>query len=151
MKPKPTIGTEYYFWDGEKTSPSRLYKCKCERIITPEETKNIKVKVPHWDFDCHCEYFEEESLYEHWKAEVLNNDWLYSDDTDFFIECSCPKYDDNNLWFVRTKEGDWYSMNIQNSWQRGCLDIDGKKYKNVIEDYKNWANTDDISIYENIT
>jgi hypothetical protein len=76
------------------------------------------------------------SLYEQWKEEVLNHDWLYAVDTDYFIECSCPKYDEDNLWFVRTKDGGWFSMNIQNSWQSGRLDIDEKIFDSIIQEIK---------------
>ena len=33
MKPIPNIGEYYHFWDDGKTSLSRHYICRCERII----------------------------------------------------------------------------------------------------------------------
>lgn len=136
LKQIPNIGEFYHFWDDGKTSPSRHYICKCERIITPEEAKSIIVTVPEWDYDKNENIFNEIPLYEQWKIEVLNCDWLYAKDTDYFVECSCPKYDEDNLWFVRTKDGGWFSMNVQNSWQGGRLDIDGSIYENIINDIK---------------
>lgn len=135
-KELPIVGQEYHFWDDGKTSTSRHYICKCERIITPEEAKSIIVTVPEWDYDKNENIFNEISLYEQWKIEILNCDWLYAKDTDYFVECSCPKYDTDNLWFVRTKDGGWFSMDVQNSWQGGRLDIDGSIYKNIIKDVK---------------
>ena len=135
-KELPKIGEFYHFWDDGKTSVSRHYICKCERILTTEEAKDIIVTVPEWDFDKNENNFNDMSLYEQWKEEVLNHDWLYAVDTDYFIECSCPKYDEDNLWFVRTKDGGWFSMNVQNSWQSGRLDIDEKIFDSIIQEIK---------------
>ena len=78
------------------------------------------------------------SLYDHWhNDEMPNHDWLYETETDYFVECSCPVYDDNNLWFVRTKnDGGWFSMDIQSWWQGGRLDVDGKIFENIIQEVK---------------
>lgn len=135
-KELPKIGEFYHFWDDGKTSVSRHYICKCERILTTEEAKDIIVTVPEWNFDKNENNFNDMSLYEQWKDEVLNHDWLYAVDTDYFIECSCPKYDEDNLWFVRTKDGGWFSMNVQNSWQSGRLDIDEKIFDSIIQEIK---------------
>lgn len=136
LKQIPNIGEFYHFWDDGKTSTSRHYICKCERIITPEEAKSIIVTVPEWNFDFNENDFNDISLYDHWKIEVYNHDWLYAEDTDYFVECSCPKYDNDNLWFVRTKDGGWFSMNVQNSWQGGRLDIDEQIFEDIINDIK---------------
>ena len=136
IKNLPEVGKEYHFWDDGKTSTSRHYICKCERIITPEEAKSIIVTVPEWNFDFNENEFNDISLYDHWKIEVYNHDWLYAEDTDYFVECSCPKYDEDNLWFIRTKDGGWFSMNVQNSWQGGRLDIDGKIFEDIINEIK---------------
>ena len=135
-KELPKIGEFYHFWDDGKTSVSRHYICKCERILTTKEAKDIIVTVPEWDFDKNENNFNDMSLYEQWKDEVLNHDWLYAVDTDYFIECSCPKYDKDNLWIVRTKDGGWFSMNVQNSWQSGRLDIDEKIFDSIIQEIK---------------
>lgn len=135
-KELPKIGEFYHFWDDGKTSVSRHYICKCERIITPEEAKEIIVTVPEWDFDKNENDFNDISIYEQWKIEVYNHDWLYAEDTDYFVECSCPKYDKDNLWFVRTKDGGWFSMDVQNSWQGGRLDIDEKIFDSIIQEIK---------------
>ncbi|MFR6305656.1 MAG: hypothetical protein ACLUNR_02360 [Bacilli bacterium] len=43
--------------------------------------------------------------------------------TDYFIGCYIPKYDNNLIWFARTKYGTWFSMDIQSNWQGGLLDV----------------------------
>ena len=84
------------------------------------------------------------SLYEIWKKESAMDYWLFAEDTDCFVEISCPKYDENNLWAVRTKDGGWFTLDIQSSWQGGDIDVTGEKFNNVnegnydiIEEYKN--------------
>lgn len=42
---------------------------------------------------------------------------------------------ENDLYFVRTKNGGWFSMNIQSSWQSGRLDVDEKGWNQLLEDY----------------
>lgn len=60
-----------------------------------------------------------------------NTYWLYQQNldgecvTDVFIECDIPDYDENHIWFARTRDGGFFSMNIQHGWQCGRLDIDG--------------------------
>ena len=153
LKPLPVVGEFYHFWDDGKSSTSRHYICKCERIITPEEAKNIKVTVPEWDYEKKENYFVEVSLYDHWHDnEMPNHDWLYETETDYFVECSCPCYDEYNLWFVRTKQGGWFSMDVQSWWQGGYLDVTGEKYNNIIQDIKDnpqWYDVENaIAAYE---
>lgn len=148
MKEIPEIGKYYHFFDDGKTSPNRHYICRCERIITPDEAKKIMVEVPNQYMD---NVMDSVSLYEHWHDnEVPNHYWLISDETDYFIECSCPKYDDNNLWFVRTFDGGWFSMDIQSFWQGGRLDVDGEIFQrtlNHIKEHPDWYNEDVINLY----
>ncbi len=141
-KPLPEVGKFYHFFDDGKTSPSRHYICKCERIVTAEEAKNITVKVPGENHTKDNPVYETLSLYDHWHDnEMPTHDWLYATETDYFIECSCPVYDDFNLWFVRTKEGGWFSMNVQSWWQSGRLDVTNEIFENVtsyIKEHPEW-------------
>lgn len=140
-KSVPVVGKFYHFFDNGKTSPNRHYICRCERIITPEEAKSINVEVPGEEYTKDNPVTDKVSLYDHWYDRAMPlHDWLYSNETDYFIECSCPEYDENNLWFVRTKDGGWFSMNIQNFWQAGSLDVTGKRYQHCIDNWgdDNW-------------
>ena len=156
LKSVPEIGKEYHFWDDGKKSPSRHYICKVERIITTEDAKNIIVRVPRWDFEKNETFFVDVTLYDHWHdKEMPNHDWLYATETDYFVEVSCPKYDENNLWFVRTKDGGWFSMDVQSSWQGGELDIDNSIYEDIINEVKThpqWYNVEEtVKAYESET
>ena len=134
LKSIPEIGKYYHFWDDGKISPGRHYICRCERIITAKDAKSIMIKVPNEYID---DVMDTISLYEHWhNNEMPKCNWLYSEDTDYFVECSCPEYDKHNLWFVRTKDGGWFSMDIQSGWQSGRLDVDCEIFENVTNDWQ---------------
>ena len=142
LKPIPEVGKSYHFWDDGKTSVSRHYICKVERIVPFEEAKNIILSTPRGENDIYENgkfenVFINMSLEDIWKEEVRQCDWLYEKETDYFIEASCPVYDDNNLWFARTKYGGWFSMNIQSWWQSGALDVDENIFTNIVEFWKN--------------
>lgn len=138
MKAIPEVGRFYHFWDDGKTSPSRHYICRVERVVSPNVARSIKVMVPEWHYGTNETEYVETTLYDHWKIQVANHDWLYADDTDYFVEASCPNYDEHNLWFIRTKNGGWFSMDVQSSWQGGRLDIDGKIYESCFRDWIEW-------------
>ena len=146
LKPIPEIGKFYHFWDDGKTSTSRHYICKVERIITPKEAKNIIIQVPEYDWDNKKNIIVDKSLYDQYQEQARDCDWLYVIDTDFLVEISCPVYDEHNLWCVRTKDGGWFSIDVQSWWQSGRLDITGEIYNNIIKECleEGW----DISGYE---
>jgi hypothetical protein len=58
---------------------------------------------------------------------------LYAEETDYFVKCSIPKYDENDIWFVRTINGGWFSLNTVNTWMAGRLDVSGKLF-DMLED-----------------
>lgn len=123
MQEVPKVGEFYHFWDDGKTSPSRHYICKIERIVNLKEAAEIMV-----------DYFETKmSLVNAWKRDANQHDWLMAKETDVLIEISCPKYDDEKLWAARTKDGGWFTMNIQSSWQGGRVDVEGKIYESALE------------------
>lgn len=136
LKPVPEVGKEYHFWDDGKTSPSRHYICRCERVVkTIKEAKAIKFTLRQYaNFLKDSPYTEyEKSLYEIWRKQVDHCNWLYAEETDYFVEFSCPKYDEHNLWAVRTKNGGWFTMDIQSSWQGGTIDVTGKIFESVVQ------------------
>ena len=139
-KDLPKVGEFYHFFDDGKTSPGRHYICRVERVIPFEEAKNIILSTPRGEtikYGKFESYNIDMSLEDIWKDEVRHCDWIYSKETDYFIEASCPVYDDNNLWFARTKQNGWFSMNIQSWWQSGDLDADGSKFNEIVEFWKN--------------
>lgn len=130
----PEIGKTYYFYDNGMLKYSRQYKAIVLNIIPFEESKTTKI-IGEYTKEC-------STLYEVWRKEVESNctdnyfrvfkfnnkpglPYLYANETDYFVECSIPEYDDNNIWFVRTVDGDWFSLDIQNDWQSGQLDVSG--------------------------
>jgi len=148
LKVLPEVGKEYHIWDDGKTSPSRHYICRVERLLTPKEAMKEILEVPRYDHNSNNEWTEQIYLYEHWKEECKHCDWLFSEDTDAFVEASCPNYDDHNLWFVRTKDGGWFSLNIQNGFQGASLDVDEEIYNNVLNFWENDGEYDRVEQYK---
>ena len=105
----PVIGNQYHFFDDGKIRKSRHY------IATVVDV------IKHDDIDS--------NINEIWKESIKECNWLYSNTTDYFVKATIPDYDENFIWFVRTKDGGWFSLDINNFWQSGRLDIDGKIYK----------------------
>jgi hypothetical protein len=137
MKPVPKIGETYPLFDDGKLNDTRLYYGEVTRILTVEEAKTEKVK--------HLEKIGEDygmvdrSLFSIWKQEILDADFLFSQDTDYFVEISSPEYDENLLWAVRTKEGGWFTMDIQSDWQ-GCeVDADGSLLEEMNRRYEEYS------------
>lgn len=132
----PEVNKQYHFFDDGKISSSRHYIATIIRILTKEEAKNINFELTEYfhtdDGDDYYDY--KTSLYDIWQGEIKEYYWLIAEDTDYIVEASIPDYDENLIYFVRTKDGGWFSMNIQSDWQGGRLDIDGKLYEILTEE-----------------
>ena len=143
MENVPVIGKQYHFFDDGKIRESRHYMATVVDKITPEQAKDIYVNRLGLDVW--------ESLYRIWREEidkhrqsnnfkVLTYDsmevgapWLYAEETDYFIKCSIPDYDKNDVWFVRTVDGGWFSLDTVNVWMAGRLDVSGERFKSLEE------------------
>lgn len=113
----PRLGKVYHFFDDGKIRKGRHYLAKVLNVINydklPEEIK--------WNI----------------LDNIENCPWLYAKHTDKAILCSIPDYDDDLIWFIRTKNNSWFSINVQSDWQSGILDIDGSLYKSMLDTWKN--------------
>lgn len=65
------------------------------------------------------------------KRESKAYGWIFGKTTDCFIGCDIPNYDENEIWFARTKGGEWFSLDIQSCWQGGLLDVDSELKKEL--------------------
>ena len=131
----PDIGKTYMFYDDGKISRCRQDRARVLRVITKEDAEEIFIPT-YYDDDFNLTTIKQDieptgsvSLYDKWLLSKKEYDWIFANDTDYFIECSIPKYDENTIWFTRTKSGNWFSMNIQNDWQGGRLDVSGELTK----------------------
>ena len=109
-KPIPNVNQTCMFFDDGKISYSRMYQATVKQVMVYDDAPD-KVKKA----------FERES-----KA----HDWIWNKTTDYIVACEIKDYDNNLIWFARTVDGGWFSMDVDKSWQGGRLDIDGK-----LEDY----------------
>ena len=109
-KPIPKVNQTCMFFDDGKISYSRMYQATVKQVMVYDDAPD-KVKKA----------FERESK---------SHDWIWNKTTDYIIACDIKDYDKNLIWFARTVDGGWFSMDVDKSWQGGRLDIDGK-----LEDY----------------
>lgn len=139
----PVIGKQYHFFDDGKITYSRHYMATVVDIISPEQAKDIKMNYQDMNILV--------SLYTIWREEIdghrqtdnfkvftnrsmdVGEPWLYDEETDYFVKCSIPEYDENDIWCVRTINGGWFSLNTVNTWMAGRLDVSGKFF-NMLED-----------------
>lgn len=118
----PEIGKTYAFFDDGKTGFSRRYKATVTGIIP---LHLIREKYPE--------------LYYSWQRETICTHNLYANSTDYFVECSIPKYDDGFVYFVRDKNDDWFSIDYPHGWMSGLLDVDGEYgRKNNVPPVNEW-------------
>ena len=109
-KPIPKVNQTCMFFDDGKISYSRMYQATVKQVMVYGDAPD-KVKKA----------FERESK---------THDWIWNKTTDYIIACDIKDYDKNLIWFARTVDGGWFSMDVDKSWQGGRLDIDGE-----LEDY----------------
>ena len=109
-KPIPKVNQTCMFFDDGKISYSRMYQATVKQVMVYDDAPD-KVKKA----------FERESK---------THDWIWNKTTDYIIACDIKDYDNNLIWFARTVDGGWFSMDVDKSWQGGLLDVDGK-----LEDY----------------
>lgn len=109
-KPIPKVNQTCMFFDDGKISYSRMYQATVKQVMVYDDAPD-KVKKA----------FERESK---------THDWIWGKTTDYIIACDIRDYDKNLIWFARTVDGGWFSMDVDKEWQGGRLDVDGK-----LEDY----------------
>mgnify|MGYP003312092467 CR=1 FL=1 len=117
LQPVPEVGKEYHIFDDGKISPSRHFIAKITAVLPFE-----KVADP------------ESQLYRAWEENIMEAHWLFAQDTDYFIKAE-SSYDKNPLFFVRTADGGWFSIDYPDCWMGARLDIDGSLYEKMKEYY----------------
>ena len=129
-KKVPEVGLGYHFFDDGKVSNSRHYIAEILDVIPFDKAESIVIQtylhlhhtcVPVIDDDKYSV-----KLIDIWEHEKEECDWIYADETDYFVRAKILDYDDDDIWFVRTKTGGWFSMDTTNCWQGGILDVDGE-------------------------
>lgn len=150
-KPLPDIGKKYHFFDDGKVTPSRhnvaeivsyipfseFGNVKYTDLLSKEEAENYRPDDGQVD----------PTLLDIWKMEVDWATWLYAPETDYAVKTSIPNYDKNPIFFVRTKDGGWFSIDTVSGWESGRLDIDGTRFESLKEDFKEFYEKHKNDIY----
>lgn len=126
METLPVIGEKYPFFDDGKITPSRLYVATINNIIPFEKAKTLMVDafskgyIEGWDDDM---TLEKRPLVEVWGEEKIHFNWIFADETDYFIEATVKEDVYEKQYFARTKGGGWFSMGIADCMVGGRLDV----------------------------
>ena len=127
----PVVGEKYHFFDDGKMTCNRHYIAECLEVITPEDAKDVLLEVI--DDNLLSNSLQRVSLYDIWKDNVTDGGWLFNEETDYFVRCRVEGYDEHDLWFVRSCDYRWWSLEIQSCWQVGLLDVDNKLHNKGIK------------------
>lgn len=122
MLPVPQVGEVRHFFDDGKMRDSRHYMATVTKVI-PYKKASQKLKKA-------------------WKKERWSCYWLYAYETDYFVKASIPKYDEMPIWFARTKDGGWFSIDFMGWWMSGRLmdaGFDFEEWKKEVE--MEWGKT----------
>ena len=111
LQPIPEVGKEYH-----KIRPSRHYIAKIVKLIYPEDAYEIT------------------ALYKAWQEQVEECYWLFAKETDYFVVAESD-YDKDLIYFVRTTDGGWFSIDYPGCWMGARLDIDGSLYNEMLKCY----------------
>lgn len=146
MKRVPELYKQYPFFDDGKYSPSRFHVATVVKIMTIEEAKRHNIVLDEQEENDPSRR-KMTSLYDIWKeaVEECKSDhiwphtedgyWCYAPETDFFIVCAIPDYDESLIYFARHVNGGWFSFETTDPWQCGLLDVDCDTFKCYEEDY----------------
>lgn len=114
LQPVPEVGKEYHIFDDGKIKPSRHYIAKIVKLIYPEDAYEIT------------------DLYTAWQEQVEECFWLFAKETDYFVVAESD-YDKDLIYFVRTTDGGWFSIDYPGCWMGARLDIDGSLYNDMLK------------------
>lgn len=114
-QPVPEVGKEYHIFDDDKIRPSRHYLASITNIISFEECTDTELQTA-------------------WKENVKEAYWLFATETDYFVKVASD-FDKDPLYFVRTVDGGWFSIDYPGTWMGARLDIDGSLYEKMKEYY----------------
>lgn len=114
-QPIPEVGKEYHIFDDGKVKPTRHWTARITELILFS--------------DC-----TDEKVIDAWKSDVEECPWLYSETTDYIVKAEAPEYNrEDALYFVRTTDGGWFSLDYPNWFSSARLDIDSSLYNKMQE------------------
>lgn len=114
-QPVPVVGEVRHFFDDGKMRDSRHYMATVIEVI-PYKRACQKLKKT-------------------WKRERWDCYWLYAYETDYFVKCRISKYDEKPIYFVRTQDGSWFSIDYDGTWMSGRMMERGFDWEQTKKEY----------------
>lgn len=129
MLPVPKVGEVRHFFDDGKIRESRHFIATITDVIPFKKTPQKIKKVI--------------------KQEILSCYWLYAYKPDYVVKARIPKYDDKPIYFIRTKDGGWFSIDFMGWWMSGRLmdaDFNWEEYQaERARELEKWRNKQKIN------
>lgn len=92
LDPVPSIGRKYFAFNDGKVRPSRTVVIKITNIFDEKTMAGS-------------------NIYDLWKEESEDCDFLYSSETDYFVYGEDVENPEDTYIFARTYDGGWFSFN----------------------------------------
>lgn len=127
MERVPKVGEILDFYDDGKISNSRHFRGIVCKVVPFKEASLESILFMEYYNDS-TNYKPPYTLHDIWEMNKKDSD-IHEKETDYFIGVAMPEYDEHIIWFARSTNGGWFSIDIQNFWQGGRLDVDGKLTK----------------------
>lgn len=108
-QPIPKVEDKHHYFDDGKISRARHGECIILEVIPFSKISEVILDL--------------------WKKEVGECHRLYNSTTDYFIKASCED-DPNDMYFVRTLDGGWFSMGY---WASRLDSIEGDLYNKMLK------------------
>lgn len=126
------VGDKYHFFDDGKIHIGRHHIATVTDVVKKEDFKE-----------------KNNYIYKSWEEQKEECEWVYADDTDYFVICDIPDYDEDPIYFVRTRDGGWFSIDNESGWQAGRLDVEKFRFEHLTTSFGiTYTDEFDISTYK---
>ena len=131
LAPIPKKGETYYFYLCGKIKIKDEFEAIIEQVIPYEEGEQYCVR----QYYAELEDVVETPILDIWLENQDSTFWLLAETTDYIIEASIPNLTPCKIYFARTIDGEWYSLEVNTPRHLGLLDVTGE-YHNKLHSTK---------------
>lgn len=120
------VGKTFHFFDDGKKSEARQYYATVVNLLTPSQAKEKLFEFNSTEDNSSKKLT---SLYNEWLYAKKEHNWLFDEETPYFIVCTIKGYsgNDNDLfYFVKKKNSNnYFNFDFKDDYWEGELDLTG--------------------------
>ena len=131
LAPIPKKGETYWFYLCGKIKIKDEFEAIVEQVIPFAECDTYFVR----QYYAELEDIVETAVMDIWLENQDEMFWLLAEMTDYIIEVSIPNLTPAKVYFARTTDGEWYSLEVNTPRHLGLLDVTGE-YHNKLHSTK---------------